>query len=419
MRSFRQEIFDAIIAHSEDGICTLSNDEIAKYVGHKINHGTFANFWNDMERFGCIKVTREMVRNPINGRVLGTNRTIQILNTTIPKLPKKSYVVVGKNDIATTHPEVVHFLVNPEDARKYSHGQEAYVWVKCPVCGYERTIMVSELCNSGMNCPQCGDHTSYPNKYVRAFLCQLPLDYLEYEYHSKWTQGKLFDDFFIYQGKKYVVEVDGFQHHRDTQWSTKEWQQNNDKLKDMLARENGYEMIRIPCGRSRNYKIKETLLNSIFNEMFDLSHIDWKLCAKRAANNQMVEACEFFNKHQDMSLMELSDALHIDAETLVSYLKKGAQFDLCVYDGEERKNRIIKLRKAQGIKYERVLDYSVYDSECNLICKNMPFIKLADYMLDKYGVVFNRGSIAWAFKRQKSNRVYYKDYILERRMDVS
>ena len=190
MRSFRQEIFDAIIAHSEDGICTLSNDEIAKYVGHKINHGTFANFWNDMERFGCIKVTREMVRNPINGRVLGTNRTIQILNTTIPKLPKKSYVVVGKNDIATTHPEVVHWLVDKEDGFKYSHGQEAYVWVKCPVCGFEKQVMVIELCNAGFNCPYCSDKISYPNKYIRAFLRQLPIENMKVEYKDDWTQGR-------------------------------------------------------------------------------------------------------------------------------------------------------------------------------------------------------------------------------------
>ena len=51
-------------------------------------------------------------------------------------------VKVGYNDIATTDPWVINYLVNKEDSKKYTRGCNSLVQVKCPLCKKEKTIII-------------------------------------------------------------------------------------------------------------------------------------------------------------------------------------------------------------------------------------------------------------------------------------
>lgn len=57
-------------------------------------------------------------------------------------------------------------MVNKEDGMKYSHGSNKYVDCKCPNCGFEKQVMVSNLCRKGFKCPICSDGISYKEKYI-------------------------------------------------------------------------------------------------------------------------------------------------------------------------------------------------------------------------------------------------------------
>lgn len=71
-------------------------------------------------------------------------------------------VMVGVNDIATTHPEFVKYFQNPDDTKKYVAGSEAYVNVACPECGYKKRMRICNLIRFGFACNEC-----YKQKYGR------------------------------------------------------------------------------------------------------------------------------------------------------------------------------------------------------------------------------------------------------------
>ena len=229
----------------------------------------------------------------------------------------------------------------------------------------------------------------------------------------------MYDNYFEYNGQKYVVEVDGGQHDRNTQWSSHEYQLNNDKLKDVLAEENGFVMIRIKCGRSRNYKIKETLLNSPFNELFDLSGIDWELCARKATENKVFEICNYYREHPNVSNAELKERFEVCDESICTALKRGKELGIVDYDPVERQKRLSSLSKDKASAgRQKHYTYAVYSEDGNHICTSSQLQQVLNYMNQKHDAHFTRDGIICAFRRQNKNRVHYKNYALERSLNV-
>lgn len=342
----RQQVLDAIVnSCNENKESIITNEEVAEIIGKK--PGTIAMHLTILEKEGTISRTQKSIRDE-KGHIKGCTRTIKVLKEKADELPEKIWCTPGVNDIATTHSEIIQFLVNKEDSYKYSHGSEKKIKIKCPDCGYEAEKMVIELCNSGFNCPICGDKISYPNKFIRAFLEQLPIQNLKFEYKDEWTKGKIYDNYFEYNKQKYLVEVDGNQHDRDTQWSTFEYQQENDNLKTQLAENNNYHLIRLSCGRSRNYKIEETLKESEFAQLFDLSNINWQICREKAISNKYIEICNYFNDNPDMPNYQITENLKISRETLTTALKRGVELGIIDYNANEKRARMTSLARQKN-----------------------------------------------------------------------
>ena len=319
-----KKFYDVLVANSIDGVCTLSDTELGKIFG--VKEGSIRSYLTQLTKSNSIK--REVIAPRNNAGQFTSDRIRKIYTLQAPpEKPDKIFCQVGVNDIATTHPQIICFLKDQNDGYKYSHGSEKKVTVKCPICGLEKSMMVIELCNSGFNCPKCSDKVSYPNKFVRAFLEQLPIKNLKFEYKDVWTCNKIYDNYFEYLDQKYVVEVDGNQHKRDTQWSTYEWQKNNDDYKDQLAIDNNYHMIRIPCGRSRDYKIEETILNSEFNKIFDLSNIDWDYCRTKAVTNRTFDICDYVYANPNKKICEIAKHFQVSSQIVSTALKRGRELD--------------------------------------------------------------------------------------------
>lgn len=163
--------------------------------------------------------------------------------------------------------------------------------------------------------------------------------------------------------------MDGGQHFNG--WSeskrrTKDEEQQNDLLKDSLAKQNGIEVIRIDCRESDKYYIKNNLIKSELSEMFDLSNIDWEYCTEIACSNIMKNVCEYYNNHKSMFISEIAKKFHIDSANIRIYLKKGANYGLCDYcagiglkNMGERNKRIMRDKRSHRMK--------VYDKNMNFL----------------------------------------------------
>jgi Zn finger protein HypA/HybF involved in hydrogenase expression len=89
-------------------------------------------------------------------------------------------IIKGYNDVATTDPWMVKYFVDKEDAYKYPSRSRKKVKVKCPDCGYERSIELNNLHKRGFSCPcnNKGYHRVITGINDAATLVPWILDYL-------------------------------------------------------------------------------------------------------------------------------------------------------------------------------------------------------------------------------------------------
>lgn len=253
-------------------------------------------------------------------------------------------LLVGFNDVWTTSPEVAKMLVNPEDGYKYTRNSMEKVCFQCPDCGDISFKRISNVYHQGLCCQKCSDGVSYPNKFVRSFLNQLPICNLDYEYHPDWARPYFYDDYFEYNGKKYLIEADGEQHYKDKVFfgKTLDERQQIDNIKTNLAIDNGFILIRLDCSESTMEYMKNSICNSMLSDIFDLQDIDWVLCDTISHKNIIQEvALTYESVTKDMT--KLSEMFGISKTTICSYLKIGYRCGWCSYTVEQS-NRLSRLK---------------------------------------------------------------------------
>ena len=76
--------------------------------------------------------------------------------------------------------------------------------------------------------------------------------------------------------------------------------------------------------------IKNSILNSELNDIFDLSKINWIKCEEFALKNRVKEVCEYW-KDTNCDLSSLSNKFKLDKHTITKYLKTGSKFNWCNY----------------------------------------------------------------------------------------
>lgn len=259
------------------------------------------------------------------------------------KCPVCSNTIVksGINDIATTHPEYVKYFKNSIDATKYTMGSGKYVDMNCPACNKVKSMKISNLFNFGFNCDYCSDGISYPNKFGRSLLLQLPIETLIPEYSPTWANGKKYDNYFEYNGNKYILEMDGDWHYKDNLLSKKTAEEAMaiDKFKDELAKKHNIEVIRIDSRISNKEYIKHNILNSKLNNIICLDKVNWDKCELDANNSILFEICDFYNNNKSMSVRQMVKHLNYCSDTIFKYLKKGRDVGLCDYESNYGKKK--------------------------------------------------------------------------------
>ena len=258
-------------------------------------------------------------------------------------------VVKGINDIATTHPKMIQYFVNKEDIYTHSYSSNEKILMKCPNCGYIKKIKVYSLLENNFACERCGDGISYPNKFMFALLEQLNINF-ETEKQFKWC--KYYNtykdkycigiyDFYI-PSKQLIIEMDGAFHNKDNNMTgqTKEESKFIDDCKDKLAEYNNLKVIRIDCNYNNNdYRfdyIKNNIINSELNKIFNLNNIDWIIIEKKCEKSKVKEICDFWRIHnnvynENITIEQICSLFKKNKNIVKRYLRKGNKFGWCDY----------------------------------------------------------------------------------------
>ena len=263
--------------------------------------------------------------------------------------------------IAITHPYLLQYFINQEDAYKYTAYSTQTVQMQCPICGYKKERKICYLTSNGFACNVCSDGISYPEKVMFNILTQLQIKFISQVSKStpgfEWIDGNyLYDFYFEYNNNRFFLEMDG-EFHKRNPFNNSYDIQKADAHKDKIANEHAINMIRIDCcytSVSERFDIiKSNILKSILNDMFDLSIINWDMVQKVASNSKIKMAAELWD-NEKKGVTEISKILNVSSATVRNYLKIANTLNMCNYNPQEAEKRRRKnAANAASIKHSK------------------------------------------------------------------
>ena len=283
--------------------------------------------------------------------------------------PSPRKVVLGINTIWDKARWMIDLGVSEEDAKKYTPNCNKKIKVICPDCGSKKYITPNNIFkNCSISC-SCGDGTSYPEKIVISLLNQLKVNYIK-EYSPDWIDKKRYDFYFKLNNEEYIIEAHGRQHYEnsiDFKSSSQE-QQENDSYKKENAVKNGIKennYIVLDCRESSLEWVKNSIINSRLNELFNLNSIDWMECEKFTFKNIVKEVCDYWKIHNDINnekitISQINKKFNIGSA--VKYLQKGKELGWCNYSPQYSNNIKIENSKRKVEVLKDGISYGVFDS---------------------------------------------------------
>lgn len=303
-------------------------------------------------------------------------------------------VIPAVNSVYVLDPDVVKYFENPDDALKLTPSSSKKVNLVCQDCGSKRTMIMGHLHRDGFNCHICGPNISYPNRFLRSFMNQVKgsMDFVQYEWSQKWTQGLLYDAYFKVGNNQYTIEMQGRQHFVPV-WDksmTVEDLAQKDSEKANLVIERGITPIIIDASISDADFIITNIYNSKLSKVFDLSKVDWEQCKIDATKNIVKEICTYYSNNNS-TIEDIAKTYKFDRQTIRKYLKMGSNFGWCDYVSKMKKPSIPK-------------KVNVFSDNHDLIYSYNSMKKCATELSKMYGNTFNASSIRSACK---SHKIYH------------
>jgi hypothetical protein len=266
--------------------------------------------------------------------------------------------LVGINDLWTTHPEVAKMLKNKEDGYKCSYGSCIKKEFLCKYCNETVSESVYQVVDRGyISCPFCSSGKSYPNRFMANLLKKLKVEFIP-EYIIPPHSYK-FDFYFIINKKRYVVEMDGgIGHSNKTYYGEKDYiGEATDLIKDNICHDNNIEPIRIDCNyeyHNRFDYIKESIVNSKLNTIFDLNNINFRHIDELSSSSLVVDIANYW-KSNIKSYQELNNLTSLCRHTIRKYLKEACEKNFITepYDEVLKEIRLSsnkQLANTKGIK---------------------------------------------------------------------
>ena len=330
-------------------------------------------------------------------------------------------VVEGINDLCTTDYWMVELGVDEGFSKTHNRGSGKDLLIVCPYCKRKYYKKANAIYSEKSISCTCGDGKSYIHKYMTSLLNQsnvvfqqeVSFGWCSYfnEYKNKNCIG-IYD--FVIESYKLIIETDGGWHRKDNNLSgqTKEESFYIDYKKDLLAKRNGYNVIRI----NDIGDFGKNILSSNLVDFIDMECIDFKVCDSYALSNIVKTVCDYWNgKRSDENTGDLINKFGLDRKTIGTYLKKGNKNGWCIYNPIEemrisnRKNAIrnaTRCSKEVEIFKENV-SLGTFPSTCELerVSESLFGVKLIH---SKIGAVCNR-----KINRYKGFGFRYTDDIID------
>lgn len=117
--------------------------------------------------------------------------------------------------------------------------------------------------------------------------------------------------------------MQGEQHYQDA-WQTLSEQEDNDKLKEKLAKDNGLIYIAINCKKLDSDLIKQYMNDSILFKLFKMKEEDWRIILEMAEKNITKEICNYYNSVTHV-FKDICQEFHTNKTTLRRYIKRGVE----------------------------------------------------------------------------------------------
>lgn len=263
-----------------------------------------------------------------------SNQNIGTLKTQCPCCMNR-IIVTEINSIHVTHPELSKYFLNDDD-KKYSIFSNNRTDLICPFCGnIKKNMVISSLYRQGLACPVCSDKVSIGERIVYYILKQSNLNFKkEFMFdNNKWRY-----DFYI-QKYNAIIEVHGEQHYKQTTFGKLSVNQQNDIDKKNFALNNGIEKyIEINAMKSDYDYIVNSILNSDFYKIYDLSFVDWNKIREKLFNNSIVkDICIYWEHNKYVTYVDMERIFSFSESTIRKYLKIGYELGWCNKDDRNNK----------------------------------------------------------------------------------
>ena len=164
-----------------------------------------------------------------------------------------------------------------------------------------------------------------------------------------------------------------------------------DKMKNVLAKENGYKLIRIDCEYpsdiEKRFKIvKNNILDSELSKIFDFSNVDFDNIDKFCLNDSYVtDVAKLWNK--GLSPKQIETEMKLSSVTVGRYLKICKRLDLCDYSPEKSKirgNYASSQRSPYSVLHNNKLEIFSSFSELRQYYDKIYNIKLSRETIQRY-----------------------------------
>ncbi len=193
----------------------------------------------------------------------------------------------------------------------------------CPCCEKTVTMKVYQYVRAGhVRCDTCGDGYPYCEKFVANVLHQVGIK-PKRQFSPEWLGDYRYDFQFDLNDNKYIVETDGgIGHGYTTAYGTdKNTSLEKDRLKDNLAVQHGYKVIRINChyeNKNRMAFVKENVIKEL-SEIIDLTNIDWDKCNLFATTSLFKSVVDVY-KNETKYVEEIAKKVGIKERTVEKYI---------------------------------------------------------------------------------------------------
>lgn len=321
--------------------------------------------------------------------------------------------VKGINTIEDKRPDLIQYFKNKDDASTVTIGSHKTINLICPLCQNETTTQAKRLVAEGFVCKHCGDHISYPEKFMMSFLNQMNIKFIHQlsKKHFSWCEKYKYD--FYLPEYHCIIETNGSQHYNDAFNRSVNETISIDLDKKRLALENNIKYyIWLDCSISDMNFIKNNIIDSelVQKIRLDISNVNFELCNSNASKNLLKKVCDFYNNHSDMSTSEIAPFFHIHSATIWQYLKKGAKLGFCNYDVERaREESFAKTTKLCAINRSKPLECFKDDNSIGIFFNA---VNASNYFQSIYNIALHKSAIGLVCRgKNKHHKGYTFKYI--------